>query len=86
MFGFDRESVYKWHEHYFRVFRDYLDREMFVGKDQNLMSTVCLETNMCLLIRDNFKIDNLFIFIINLKKYLIQRTYICQSLYVCSLI
>ena len=63
MIGFDKESISEWHEKYFQVFRDYIDRGMFVGKDQNLMSTVCLETNMCLFIRsqgDWYQLRNYF--------------------------
>ena len=51
--GFDLESVYDWHSKYFSVFQDYLQRGSFVGKDQNLMATACLESNLCLLFKSN---------------------------------
>ena len=48
--GCDLDSVYKWHSAYYRTFQQYVDRGQFVGKDQNLMASVCVETGMCLLV------------------------------------
>ena len=48
--GCDLDSVYKWHSAYYRTLQQYVDRGQFVGKDQNLMASVCVETGMCLLV------------------------------------
>ena len=50
-FVMDLETVFEWHRKYFSVFQDYLSRKLFVGKDQNLQATSCLETDLCLLMR-----------------------------------
>ena len=46
----DKENLYKWHSAFYRTFRRYVDTGRFVGKDQNVMATTCLETNLCLLV------------------------------------
>lgn len=51
--GFDHHSVYTWHSKYFSVFQDYLRRGLFVGKDQNIMATACLESDLCLLVKSS---------------------------------
>ena len=58
--GCDLDSVYKWHSAYYRTFQEYLDRGQFVGKDQNLMASVCVETGMCLLVQMKSKSDSWF--------------------------
>ena len=38
------------HTAFYRILRRYVDTGRFVGKDQNVMATTCLETNLCLLV------------------------------------
>ena len=56
--GCDRESLAAWHKAYYQTVRSYLDRDLFAGKDQNMMATTCLETDLCLLV--NSDIGNWF--------------------------
>ena len=48
--GCDRESLNQWHKAYYGVVRDYLEKEWFIGKDQNMMATTCIQTELCLII------------------------------------
>ena len=48
--GCDRESVEAWHTAYYGTMRSYLERNLFAGKDQTMMATTCLETDLCLLV------------------------------------
>lgn len=41
MFGGHRTTVQPWVDLYYQVFRQYVDAGWFVGKDQNIMNTVC---------------------------------------------
>ena len=48
--GCDRTSLDAWHQAYYSTMRSYLKRNLFAGKDQNMMATCCLETDLCLLL------------------------------------
>jgi hypothetical protein len=48
--GCDQESLGRWHDAYYRTMRGYLEKGRFIGKDQSLMATTCLETDLCLLV------------------------------------
>ena len=47
--GGTKSSIEKWHKKYYENFRLGLDVGKFVGKDQVVMATTCLETDLCLL-------------------------------------
>jgi len=51
--GCDKESVGMWYEAYYRTVREYLQMGRFIGKDQNMMATACLESDMCLLLHED---------------------------------
>jgi len=51
--GCDKDSVGRWHEAYYRTVREYLQMGRFIGKDQSMMATTCLETDMCLLVKED---------------------------------
>ena len=53
IFGGTKASISKYHEAYYNIIRRQLSQGRFVGKDQNIMATTCLETNICLLIQGN---------------------------------
>ena len=48
--GCDKESLNQWHKAYYGVIGDYLDKGWFIGKDQNMMATTCVQTELCLLL------------------------------------
>ena len=48
--GCDKSSLEAWHKAYYKTFERYIAEEMFAGKDQNIMATTCLETDLCLLV------------------------------------
>ena len=48
--GCDKPSLEEWHRAYYATLRSYLERDLFLGKDQNMMATTCLESNLCLLL------------------------------------
>ena len=48
--GCDKPSLEEWHRAYYTTLRSYLERGLFLGKDQNMMATTCLESNLCLLL------------------------------------
>ena len=52
--GCDRESVEAWHMAYYATMRSYLERNLFAGKDQTMMATTCLETDLCLIVHGNY--------------------------------
>ena len=56
--GCDRTSLDAWHNAYYSTMRSYLTRNWFAGKDQNMMATCCLETDLCLLL--NSDVNNWF--------------------------
>ena len=56
--GCDRTSLEAWHKAYYATMRSYLQRNLFAGKDQNMMATCCLETDLCLLL--NSDLNNWF--------------------------
>lgn len=43
MFGGHQRAINAWVDLYYQVFREYVERRWFVGKDQNLMNTLCTE-------------------------------------------
>jgi hypothetical protein len=49
--GAEKESLDLWHTAYYRTMRNYLEEGRFIGKDQNIMATTCLESDMCLLVQ-----------------------------------
>lgn len=49
LFGGHRGAVVEWARVYYLVLQDYVDRGWFVGKDQNIMNTLCVEhPSLCL--------------------------------------
>ena len=63
--GCDKLSLVAWHRAYYETFERYITEKMFAGKDQNLMATTCLETDLCLLVytehKQWFKLQDWFI-------------------------
>jgi hypothetical protein len=54
MFGGHQRVINTWVDLYYQVFQEYVDRKWFVGKDQNLMNTLCTEHHeVCALIDPN---------------------------------
>ena len=39
-----------WHAAFYKTIQTYLEEGRFMGKDQNMMATTCLESDMCLLV------------------------------------
>ena len=56
--GGDKQSLEIWHKAFYKTIRSYLDEGKFIGKDQNLMATTCLESDMCLLVHGHGDEDN----------------------------
>ena len=48
--GCSKESLDLWHKAFYQTMRTYLEEGRFIGKDQNIMATTCLESAMCLLV------------------------------------
>ena len=48
--GCDKPSLEAWHKAYYARFERFIAEKMFAGKDQNIMATTCLETDLCLLL------------------------------------
>ena len=48
--GCDKVSLEAWHKAYYETFARFIGEKMFAGKDQNMMATTCLETELCLLV------------------------------------
>ena len=75
--GCDRESCYHWHQAYYRTMQRFLAEGKFVGKDQSLMATVCVETGMCLLVQSDvsrwFKLQKWFRKDIQDKYYRLEK-------------
>ena len=51
--GCDIDTLYKWHKKYYSTLEGYRDHGRFLGKDQNVMATACIESEMCLLVPSN---------------------------------
>ena len=49
--GCDQDSLWRWHQAYYRTVRGYAERGRFIGKDQSMMATTCLDTDLCLLVQ-----------------------------------
>jgi len=43
----------KWHAKFYENIRFYIKTDRFLGKDQNVMASTCIETGMCLLVPTN---------------------------------
>jgi hypothetical protein len=43
LFGGHKRAIHAWVDLYYQVFQEYVDRRWFVGKDQNLLNTLCTE-------------------------------------------
>eukprot|EP00088_Acartia_fossae_P010175 TRINITY_DN1503_c0_g1_i1.p1 TRINITY_DN1503_c0_g1~~TRINITY_DN1503_c0_g1_i1.p1 ORF type:complete len:314 (-),score=38.33 TRINITY_DN1503_c0_g1_i1:367-1308(-) len=50
MIGGDLRAIQDWNIKYYQTFKRYLTEGMFAGKDQSVMATSCVETNLCLLV------------------------------------
>jgi hypothetical protein len=50
MIAGDRSSIKKWTIHFTKVFDRYLAEGRFAGKDQSVMATTCVETDLCLMV------------------------------------
>ena len=44
--GCDKESLDIWHTAFYKAIQNYLEEGRFMGKDQNMMATTCLENRM----------------------------------------
>ena len=53
MFGGDSKHIKQWSEKFYQVFYRYLTQNRFVGKDQSVMATTCIELDICLLLDYN---------------------------------
>jgi len=53
--GCDKESLDRWHTVFYGTMRNYLERKRFIGKDQSMMATACMETDLCLLVQSDPK-------------------------------
>ena len=49
--GSDKETLERWYKEYYGTVRKYLQMGRFIGKDQSMMATTCLKSDMCLLVR-----------------------------------
>ena len=49
--GCDQHSLERWHNAYYGTMRSYMKMGKFIGKDQSMMATTCLKSDMCLLVR-----------------------------------
>ena len=58
MIGCDQHSLVQWHSKYYNTMEDKVRRGRFVGKDQSMMATSCLESDLCLLVEGS--LDNWF--------------------------
>jgi len=50
MIGGDIKHIHKWNNLYYKTLRRYFDMNKFGGKDQSIMATTCLESDICLLL------------------------------------
>jgi len=50
MIGGEKQEIQKWFTQYYTTMERYLSEGKFVGKDQSVMATSCLETNLCLMV------------------------------------
>ena len=48
--GSDPASLARWHAAYYALVERFKGEGRFLGKDQNIMATTCLETDLCLLL------------------------------------
>ena len=48
--GCDPASLARWHTAYYALVERFRGEGRFLGKDQNIMATTCLETDLCLLL------------------------------------
>ena len=48
--GCDKISLEAWHRAYYKTFERSIAEQKFAGKDQNIMATTCLETDLCLFV------------------------------------
>ena len=53
MAGCDRESLPLWHSAFYQTVNRYRAAARFLGKDQNVLATTCLETDLCLILPGN---------------------------------
>ena len=61
----DKAALDQWHKAYYNTFDRYLKDGRFIGKDQNIMATTCLESGICLLVPSDiftwFRLQDWFI-------------------------
>ena len=78
--GVDKISLEAWHKAYYETFARYIAEKSFAGKDQNIMATTCLETDLCLLVyshhRQWFKLQDWLIG--NLPNENYERLNVCN--------
>ena len=55
--GCDKESLDSWHKAFYQTVQNYLEEGRFMGKDQNMMATTCLESDMCLMVSGGDPLD-----------------------------
>jgi len=51
MIGGDVEAIKKWNILFYQTLQKYLSSGRFGGKDQSVMATTCIQTNLCLLVQ-----------------------------------
>lgn len=49
--GCDQESLNRYHRAYYNTLRTKMDKGWFIGKEQNILPTACLESDLCLLVK-----------------------------------
>ena len=49
--GCDQHSLERWHNAYYGTMRAYMKMGKFIGKDQSMMATTCMESDLCLLVQ-----------------------------------
>lgn len=59
MIGGDAEAIKRWTLLFYQTLQKYLSSGRFGGKDQSVMATTCIQTNMCLLVKAPHLTNNL---------------------------
>merc|ERR1711970_1340009 len=55
--GCDPESLNLWHKAFYSTVETYLSEGRFMGKDQDVMATTCLESDLCMLVPGGDPVD-----------------------------
>jgi hypothetical protein len=60
MIGGEVEEIQKWFTKYYNTMERYLKEGRFLGKDQSVMATSCIESNLCLMVSAQTILDSLW--------------------------